>query len=222
MTLLQDIQNAKHVVIIFDVNYLASASALYTYALQLHKKVSLLCKSNIDNRFLFLPWMDKIKTSGYSSADLQLELKITAIELFELFEKNSIKLNQKMATALYAGLLVETNGFKNTNVDGMIFAIAKQLVDAKADYKVCTKFILNTKSLAYLRLKSLMLKNMLLTNNATKVTMSISDDNLKASGAKIDDAYDILYDGLTLLHVEEASLIKEENKEILKTVKKEI
>jgi len=127
-----------------------------------------------------------------------------------------------MATALYAGLLLETNGFKNTNVDGMIFAIAKQLVDAKAEHKVCTKYILNTKSLAYLRLKSLMLKNMLLTNNATEVTMTISDDDLKASGAKIDDAYEILYDGLTLLHVEEAFLVKEENKEILKTIKKEI
>jgi len=223
MILLQDIQNAKHIVIKFDVEYLTSACALYTYALQLHKKVSLLCtKTDIDNRFSFLPWFEKIKHSGYSSADFILELSTSALELYELFEKNSIKLNQKMATALYAGLLVETDGFKNSNVNGMIFAVAKQLIDAKADYKACTRYILNTKSLAYLRLKSLMLKSILLKENATLVMMSVSDNDFKASGAKLDDAYDILQEGLTLLHVEEALLIKEENKTILKRIKKEI
>jgi len=221
MTLLQDIKNAKHVVIEFDIEYLASASALYTYILQLHKKVSLLCIEEIDNRFSFLPWFQKIKTSGYSSADLKLKLNISAVDLYKLFEENSIKLNQKMATSFYAGLLVETDGFKNSSVDGMTFAMAKQLVDAKAEYKVCTKLILNTKSLAYLRLKSLMLKNMLLKENATIVTMSISDDDLTASGSKLDDAYEILQDGLTLPHIEEAILIKKDNKEILKRIKKE-
>ena len=219
---LPDIQNAKHIVIEFDAKYLACASALYTYALQQHKKVSLLCIEDIDNRFAFLPWFEKVKTSGYSSADLKLELKTSAIDMYKLFEDNNIKLNQKMATALYAGLLMETDGFKNSSVNGMTFAIAKQLVDAKADYKTCTKFVLNTKSLAHLRLKSFMLKNMLLKEDAKLLVMSISDDDLKASGAKLDDAYEILQDGLTLLHVEEVLLIKEENKEILKRIKKEI
>jgi len=220
MTFLQDIQNAKHIVVEFDIEFLSSASAIYTYALQLHKKVSLLCVDNIDSRFLFLPWVDKIKASGYSSADFTLKLKTSAVSLYKLFEDNNIKLNSKMATALYSGLLLETDGFKNSNANGMTFAMAKQLVDAKAEYKVCTKFILNTKSLAYLRLKSLMLKNMILTKDATIATINISDDDLKASGAKLDDAYEILQDALTLLHVEEAMLVKEENKE--KRIKKEI
>jgi len=220
MTLLQDIQNSKHIVIKFDKKYLASASALYTYILQLHKKVSLLCVEEIDNRFSFIPWFKKIKTSGYSSADLQVELEITAIDLYKVFQENDIAINKKMATSLYAGLLIETDGFKNSRVNGMIFAVAKQLVDAKAEYKISTEFILKTKSLAYLRLKAIMLKSMLLQENATVVLMNISDDDLKSSGAKIDDAYEILEDGLSLPHVEEVILKK--NKEILKRIKKEI
>ena len=219
MTLLQDLNNAKHISIKFDKNYLASATALYTYILQLHKKVSLVCLEKIDERFLFLPWFDKIRNSDISSADLKVDLKLSAIDLYKLFEENGIKLNQKMATSLYAGLLLETDGFKNDNVNGMTFAIAKQLLDAKAEYKVCTKFILKTSSLAYLRLKSLMLKNMILTNDATVATINIDDDNLKSSGAKIDDAYEILKDVLTLPYVKEVLLIKKENKEILKIIK---
>ena len=137
-----------------------------------------------------------------------------------LFEKNNIKLNQKMATALYAGLLLETKGFQNTNVNGMIFAVAKQLVDAKAEHKLCTNYILNTKSLAYLRLKALVLKKMLLNEDATVVVMNIDEDDLKKSGAKLEDAFEILEDGLTLPYVVEAIL--QNNNKILKRIKKEI
>jgi len=220
MTLLKDIQNAKYIVIEFDSKYLASASALYTYILQLHKKVSLLCVKKIDNKFSCIPWFDKVKNSGYSSADLKVDLSITAIDLYMLFEKNNIKLNQKMATALYAGLLLETKGFQNTNVNGMIFAVAKQLVDAKAEHKLCTNYILNTKSLAYLRLKALVLKKMLLNEDATVVVMNIDEDDLKKSGAKLEDAFEILEDGLTLPYVVEAIL--QNNNKILKRIKKEI
>lgn len=221
MTLLQDIENAKHVVIKFDVDFLTSACALYTYALQQHKKVSLLCEDKeIDTRLSFLPWFEKIKTSGYSSADLVVELKITAIDLYELFKENSIKINQKMATALYAGLLIQTDGFKNTTTNGMSFAMAKELIDSKAEYKICTNFILNTKSLAYLRLKSIMLKNMILTDDAKNVLVNIDDEDLKSSGAKLEDAYEILKDTLTLAHVKESVLVK--NAKILKRLQKEI
>ena len=44
MRLLRDIENAKHVeIVVKREEFLPSASALYTYVLQLHKKVSLVC-----------------------------------------------------------------------------------------------------------------------------------------------------------------------------------
>jgi len=221
MTLLQDIDNAKHIVIEFDVECLSSASALYTYVLRLHKKVSLLCPNkDLDTRFSFLPWFDKIKKSGYSSADLHVELKLSAIELYALFEQNNVLINQKMATALYSGLLIETDSFQKIDSNGMVFAMAKQLVEAKAEHKICTKYILCTKSLAHLRLKAILLKKMILQENATIALINIDDNDLKSSGANIQDAFEILKEALKLPHVNEA-ILKKNNKNLTK-IKKEI
>jgi phosphoesterase RecJ-like protein len=221
MLFLEDINKAKHIVIKCKKQFLPSASALYTYILTLHKKVSLICEDeNIDISYGFLPWLEKIKHSGYSSADFILELDIGASELYGIFSKNGIKLNSKMATALYGGLLFETDGFKNAKVDGMSFAIAKELVESKAEYKKCTKYVLNTKSLSYLRLKSIMLKKLILKDEAKLASIALSDDDFVATGADIEDAYDILKEAFSLPYVSEVELIK--NNKILKTINKEV
>ena len=59
--IIQRISQAKHVVVIAhlnpDADSLGSASAMYTYLLTLHKKVSFFCASkNINKKLLFLPW----------------------------------------------------------------------------------------------------------------------------------------------------------------------
>ena len=224
MSILQDIDKAKHIIIEVDTDFLASASALYTYILRLHKKVSLICVSKeIDNRLSFLPWFDKIKSSGGSSADLKVSLKMSSLELYSLFEKNNIKLNQKMATSLYAGVLQETDGFTNNSVNGTIFAVAKQLIESGAEYKTCNEFILKNNTLASLRLKALMLQGMKLKDNATKAIMYISDDILKATGATEKDCFLIMNEALYLPHVKEVLLLKsDEQDKILKKIEKEL
>ncbi|WP_345992348.1 DHH family phosphoesterase [Sulfurimonas sp. HSL-1716] len=77
--IIERIQKAEHVVVIAHVNpdadSLSSASAVYTYMLKLHKKVSFFCSSkNIDEKLKFLPWVDKIKNSFPSGADLAISL----------------------------------------------------------------------------------------------------------------------------------------------------
>jgi hypothetical protein len=67
-----------------------------------------------------------------------------------------------------------------------------------------------------------MLKRMLLKNNATLVSIIIRDDDLKATGATLEDAYEILNDALLLPHAKEAVLVESDNnKKILKRIKKE-
>jgi len=85
--ILDGIDNAKYVMIVTDANSLPSASALYTHILRLHKKVSLVCEAkNIDNRFSFLPWFEKIKSERVSSSDFIIELGNSSVELFKLFK----------------------------------------------------------------------------------------------------------------------------------------
>lgn len=77
--IIEAIDKAKHVVVISHVNpdadSLSSASAVYTYMLKLHKKVSFFCASkHIDENLKFLPWLDKIKNSFPKDADLAISL----------------------------------------------------------------------------------------------------------------------------------------------------
>ncbi|MDD2357414.1 MAG: DHH family phosphoesterase [Thiovulaceae bacterium] len=73
------IERAKHVVVISHVNpdadSLSSASAVYTYMLKLHKKVSFFCASkNIEEKLKFLPWVEKLRDVFPVDADLAISL----------------------------------------------------------------------------------------------------------------------------------------------------
>lgn len=203
----KNIQNAKHIELVAEPEFLAVASALYTHVLRLHKKVSLVCKSkNIDNKFSFLPWFEKIKSSDTPSADLSIACNFDIKTLYEAFKLENIKLNQKMATALYAALLDETEGFAK-DVDGTTFAVAQALIECGAQHELCYNFIFKNKSLAFLRLKGLMLNKMLLQNNAKAALFCIGENEIKSTGASVADAYEIMQEAFKLRYVEMVILL---------------
>ncbi|WP_294963034.1 phosphoesterase [Sulfurimonas sp.] len=221
---LDEIAKAKYILIVADVQNLPGASALYTHILRLHKKVSLVCEATtLDKRLSFLPWFDKIKSTKISSADFIIELDISCFELFNIFNNNNIKINTKMATALYSGLLQESNGFLNSNVNGTFFASIEQLIECGADYKTCNNFIMKRTTLAALRLKAIMLQNMLLQNNSKAAVFCISNDDLKSTGTTLKDCSEALDEALKLPYVEQSVLLDTDNEnEILKIIVKEI
>ncbi|MCF6339445.1 MAG: DHH family phosphoesterase [Sulfurimonas sp.] len=257
--ILKRINSANHVVVVSHINpdadSISSASAMYTYLLQKHKKVSWYCKSeNISNNLSFIPWFEKIRNNFPSSADLVISLdcahskrlgiefevdlinidhhksntkfaKFNIVEsdaisttqvLFNFFNSNNIKINKKMATALYAGLLDDSNGFMNDNVDGTTFAFAKELIDNGADYKICNNFIIKNISLGALRLKAIMFKNMMLESEAKIAIFCVNRDEIKESGAFDRECELALEESLNLPHVEVAMLIRENNDFTLK------
>ena len=114
-----------------------------------------------------------------------------------------------MATALYAGLLDDSDGFLSDSVDGMTFALAKELVELGADYKVCNKFLKRYETLAGLRLKAIMLSNMKLVNNAQVALHLVSREDLKKSGALDEDCEKALEESLNLVTVKVAVLLRE-------------
>jgi phosphoesterase RecJ-like protein len=222
--ILDGIDNAKYVMIIADAKNLSCASALYTHLLRLHKKVSLVCESkNIDRKFSFLPWFEKIRSSRVASADFIIELNNSSLELYDLFKSSSIKINHKIATALYAGLLVDTNGFLNNTVSGTIFAVAKELIECGADYKTCNNFVMKRTTLASIRIKAIMLERMILQNSAKAAVFYICDDDLKRTGATLQECDEILHETLMLPHVELSVLLNlDDEYEVLKLKIKEI
>ncbi|MEN8303340.1 MAG: phosphoesterase [Campylobacterota bacterium] len=222
MISLEAIDSAKHIVILTSSDSFAEASALYTHILRMHKKVSIVCESgDVDNALSFLPWFDKLRNIIPGSADFTVNMDLETESLYELFKSNEITINAKMATALYAGLLKRFDGFINSDVDGTIFATVSELIKHGADYRLCNKSIMNMVSLSTLRLKAIMLKNMILTDASKTAQFVISDDDLQSSGADISEAYEIIKEGLNLPYVERTILINSDN-EILKSKMKEI
>lgn len=220
INILDKIENAKSVMIVSASKNLAAASALYTYMLTKHKSVALVCEDDgLDMRLSFLPWFDKIKQKKILNADLVIKVDFSSLDFFTLLKAASQKINKKMATALYCGLLQESNGFLNPDANGIVFAVAKELIDSGAEYELCTKELLQTKSLAQLRLKSLMIKKMILQNSAKAAIFSISDDDLKSCGANIEDCDEALKEALQLPSVELAVLLDSKD-EIIKVKEK--
>lgn len=254
--IIKRIDEANHIVVVSHINpdadSLGSASAIYTYILRLHKKVSFFCATkNINQKLSFIPWFEKIRDSFPASADLVISLDCgdikrlgvevecdlinidhhasnkkygqyslvdstsisTTMVLFDFFKQNEIAINKKMATALYAGLLDDSNGFLSDEVNGTIFAVAKELIDSGAEYKLCHRFIKKYQTLAALRLKAIMLTNMALFNSAQIALFLVSSEDMKKSGAVGEDCETALEESLFLPTVKVALLIKQ-NKDL--------
>ena len=221
--MIQDIKNAMYIVIVVKSKQLPQASALYTYILTLHKKVSIVCEEDFNQAFIFLPWIDKLKSVKPFSADLFIDLDISAQDLYRLFISENIKPNKKMATALYAGILYETETFTNKFVDAMMFTTAKELLEYGADVDKCVKHIVKTITLSMLRLKAIMFKNMLLKENSSLASFSIDDEDLKRSGATLKECEVVILEALNLSYVNRVELMKsDDNNKIIKTINKDI
>jgi phosphoesterase RecJ-like protein len=214
---IEKVNDAKHIVISLPKNasdaVVASANALYSYILTLHKKVSFYSE-NVENKknLNFLPWMDKLKNSYPSSADLEIKLE-NSKEVSSFFKSNKIRLNSKMATSLYASLIAYSEGFSK-NIDGMTFAWAEELVEAGADVQSCNRYILNYNSLASLRLKAILLKKMILVDSAKTALIELEDQDLKSSGTTFEDSKIVVKDALSLPTVNRV-IVKYKNKEII-------
>lgn len=140
---------------------------------------------------------------------VQTDAISTTMVLYDFFKENAIKINKKMATALYAGLLDDSDGLLDDKVDGTTFATVQELIECGAEYKLCNKFILKTMSLAALRLKAVMLSNMTLELDARVAVFCVSDEDMKSTGAIGQDCEMALEESLSLPHVEVAMLVKQ-------------
>ena len=196
--LIQKIDNSKHIVLLLpngcSVKTFGCASAFYTYILTLHKKVSLYIeKNNFDNNLSVIPWFDKVRTSFVSSSDLTIsfedkqELDISPLKLYDFFIENSIKINQKMATALYASVLDYSDNFVGQNVNGILFAMVARLIELKADHIRCNKMLVDYQKYSSIRIKGRILNDFELIKDAKVAVFRFDDTMLKAYGATIKD-----------------------------------
>ncbi len=216
---LTEIDSFSHIVLLCDADSFANASAIYSYILTKHKKVSIVCETAIARKYSFLPWFDKLRTKVPTSADCTIVVDNDVLSLYDFFQKNSVRINKKMATALYGAILERYDYFTSSECSGIVFATASELIELNAGYQECVKYLQYNQPLAYFRLQSILYKNMLLTQNARMALLSVCEEDFKESGASMEDAYVIMNDVLKMAHIQEVQLIqKDNNNKILKSI----
>lgn len=214
-----EIEKSKHIVLKTNNKGLANASAIYSYLLTLHKKVTLYLVEKPDPKFEFLPWFEKITQSALKSYDLEIEVGAQSLDYYDFFDSNEIKINQKMATALYAGLFESSEHFTCVQSAGMLFASLSKLIERGADFKSVEHYLYRSNPLSLFRIKSILYKSMLLENNATEAELFICDADFKASGASMSEVYRTMQEVLTLAHVHKVVLKKsDESMKVIKEI----
>jgi len=236
---LELVKAASHIAVVAherpDADSLGSASAIYTFCLQLHKKVSFVCKSDIQKRFFFIPWSERIKhnfggedllivcdSASLERIGLKCTAKIinldhhatntmygdcniidsnaiaTAEVVYSLFKELGVKVNAKMATALYAGIVDDSNGFTSPRTNGTTFALAKELIELGAKHNDVVKYLQKYSTLSHLRLLGAMLLDMQLLKDATVALFEVEYAMLERYGAYYEDAEEALERSLEL------------------------
>jgi len=221
MISLDRLKNSLHVTLLVDKNSFAQGSALYTFFLTQHKKVTLVSlNETIPHHFIFLPWYDKVRKNIPSSSDYVYEVDDSSSELLDFFKTNGYKINEKMAQSLYAGFVLQYHFFTSKQVDGTVFALASELIALGADHAKCQKYLYSSLSLSFMRVGAVLLQNMLLQENATVAKVSISSQELAMCGATLQDCIEWLPECMRVVHVSKVILVKsDENDTIIKTIK---
>lgn len=129
--------------------------------------------------------------------------------LYDLFQAEKIKINPKMATALYAGLLDDSNCFTSAKTDAKTFMMASELHRCGADIALCSASLVQSLSLAAMRLKGWMLQNAELRCSGRLVSTLVPHAVMEATGAKQVDCEAALEESLYLPTAEVALMLRE-------------
>jgi phosphoesterase RecJ-like protein len=231
-----------------DADSLGSASALYSYCLQLHKKVVFVCSTQeVQKQYRCIPWVEKIRDTLPTNVDLAIvcdcatkqrvgfELECPTVNIdhhksntsfatiniidplaisttkvvYDIFQKLQVKINKKMATALYAGLVEDSECFTSSMVDGMVFAFAQALVEDGANHQEVMQYLQKYSTLSHQRLLGKMLLEMELLANATIAVHKVPFSLLASYGADLKDCEEALENSMKLPTVTTAILVVE-------------
>ena len=122
---------------------------------------------------------------------------------------NGLGMNAKIATALYAGLLDDSNGFTHVRMNASVFEMAHKLIEAGANQAICVKKLHHTKSLASLRLKGAMLSRLELSDEGRMATLLVPRRLMEETGARAVDCEAALEEAMHLPTVDIALLLRE-------------
>ncbi|WP_304546503.1 hypothetical protein [Sulfurimonas microaerophilic] len=175
-------------------------------------------EEELDRKFTFLPWFDKVRKQIPNSCDLEIKISLDTLGVYAQLQSESIKINAKMATAFYSSFLVEDES-RNVLCESQKLTVLSELISLGADCRLCYRSLRESRSLALFRLKSALFANFLLKEEGTLAEVYIDDEILKKSGADLEDAFFVSKELLEIAHVSKVVLIKQDENKVIKEIK---
>lgn len=127
--------------------------------------------------------------------------------VYDYFVANGIKINGKIATALYAGLLDDSECFSAPGCSAKTFAMAGDLIALGADHRLCTDSLYRSDSLAALRMRGTLLKDMKLFSDGRLALFEITVGLQEATGASVAECKTVLDEALAMRTVQAALMV---------------
>lgn len=125
------------------------------------------------------------------------------------FRNEGIKINPKMATALYAGIADDTLGFMSRRTDGAVFETAAVLAQSGADVTAVNTALFRRRPLASLRLKARLFSALQLIRDGRISVIKVTRAMLEESGGAVSACDEALNESLGLPTVRVALLLRE-------------
>lgn len=134
----------------------------------------------------------------------------TAMAVFDFFVANGIKINAKMATSLYAGLVETSQCFRSKRCRARDFEAARTLLSAGADHALCVEWLFEHLSLAFIRSRGVLFRKMRLLLDGQLAVFDVDGALLEETGASISECETVSIEALRLRTVRAALIHSEE------------
>jgi len=150
-----------------------------------------------------------VSNENYGSINLLDTSAISTSQvLYDFFKGNDIKINAKMATCLFSGLVDDSQNFTTSKTDARAFLMAADLIKSGADNALCVQELFKKRSLASLRMKAKMLSEARLHCSGKFVSTRVEKSFFEQTGAYEVDCEEGLHESLELVSVEVACMLR--------------
>lgn len=129
--------------------------------------------------------------------------------IYNLFRENDIDLSYEIASSLAAGMITDTNGFRNNNVDSDTFLMAADLLKYEIDFHKIYETVLFNKSTAKHNLMKIALDRLELLHDGKIAFTYLLKEDFDKVGAMIGDHEGIVDIGRSIEGVEVSAFIRE-------------
>lgn len=150
-----------------------------------------------------------VSNENYGSINLLDTSAISTSQvLYDFFKSNDIKINAKMATCLFSGLVDDSQNFTTAKTDARAFLMAADLIQSGADNALCVQELFKNRSLASVRMKAKMLSEARLHCSGKLVSTLVERSFFEETGAYEVDCEEGLHESLDLVSVEVAFMLR--------------